>query len=142
MPVLRAGQAILWAGAGADRHLWLVLTDPDPETAQVVMVMVVTQRQHTDKTVTLASGDHPFIRHDSNIDYGSARPFPSAKIQAALKSGAAKIQPEMTPELLEKVCAGVLLSSRTIHAVSDYCRPKFEGRPTTPGGASSGDKPS
>lgn len=42
-------------------HLWFVPTDPDPVTTRVVIVALVTQRGHTERTVTLDVGDHPFI---------------------------------------------------------------------------------
>ena len=43
-------------------HLVFVLTDPDPVTNLVVVVTLVSEKSHTDKTVCLGPGDHPFIR--------------------------------------------------------------------------------
>jgi hypothetical protein len=124
--LVRAGRALLLAGApvGAP-HLWLVLTDPDPENGLVVMVMVVTSRPHTDKTVTLSPADHPFIHHESNVDFGSARFFPVSRLNAALKKGRCQLQADASARLLNTVRAGLLKSPRTIHAVADYCRTRF-----------------
>ncbi len=124
---------MLWAGLTGDRHLWFVLTDPDPATSKVVVAMVVTARGHTDKTVTLVSGDHPFIRHESNVDYGSARMVPHDLLEGLVESGDVKLQPEMTTTLLANVRSGLLTSARTIHYISGYCRPLFSGNSPEPG---------
>lgn len=44
-------------GIGEDgKHLWFVLPDPDPVTKKVVIVMLVTARRPTDKTLVLNPG--------------------------------------------------------------------------------------
>ncbi len=121
-----AGRAFLLAGGlvGAP-HLWFVLTDPDPVSHQVVIVMLVSAKAHTDKTVVLRAGDHPWVRHESNVDFGSARPIPVSKLMDANSSNRLVLQDDMSKELLAVVRAGLLASSRTIHAVKDDCKTKF-----------------
>ena len=106
-------------------HLFFLLTDPDFENRLVVTAAVVTTRSHTDKTCTLNVGDHPFIRHQSNIDYGSANFVPLSRLQEWLTSGQATLQPNLPPDLLVVIQQGLLKSSRTIHAIADHCRPLF-----------------
>ena len=131
MEFFSAGTAILLSGypVGAS-HLWLVLTDPDPESEQVVAVMVVTARPHTDKTVVLSAGEHPFITHDSSVDYGGARRFQTARLKSALRGGRCKLAENMSPAMLAKVRAGLLNSSRTPHHMKDYCRRRDVSRCT------------
>ena len=106
-------------------HLFLVLTDPDDETRLVVTAVVVTERGHTDKTCILDVGDHPFIRHRSSVDYGSAKFVPLSRLETHITSGVATQAEDIAPEVLGRVRAGLLQSSRTIHAIADYCRVTF-----------------
>ena len=59
-------------GGVATPHLWIVVTQPDPQTHLCAIVSVTTLRNSKDQPVILRRGDHPFIRHDSTIFYGDA----------------------------------------------------------------------
>lgn len=122
--LVEAGRAVIQVGPDG-KHLWFVLTDPDAITKKVVIVMLVTARPHTDKTVVLPPGAHPFIAHESNVNYGSADFVPLSRITARLASGAAKLQPDMSPKLLKKVRRGLLYSPRTPNYIKDYCKQIF-----------------
>lgn len=88
--------------------------------------MVVSERIHTDKTLRLSPGSHPFIRHDSNLDFGGARPFPARRVEAALAEGTARAQPPVSAETLTAIRQALLASTRTVHYVRDLCRAVFE----------------
>ena len=83
--------------------------------------MVVTTRPYTDRTTTLDVGDHPFLQHESNVDYGSARLISKSQLALTAKQGSVHIQPDMSPALLRRVCDGLLQSPRTIHFIKDFC---------------------
>jgi hypothetical protein len=123
--MLRAGRALLVRDARMGTHLWFVLTDPDPDRDWVVLVMLVTVKEHTDRTVHLEVGDHPFIRHSSAVDFGTAKYAPAAKLEDALSSGRATLAEDMSAALLARVRAGLLVSGRTSNDVADYCRALF-----------------
>lgn len=125
MRVLRAGRALLVRDARMGTHLWFVLTDPDPVRDWVVLVMLVTVKEHTDRTVHLDVGDHPFIRHASAVDFGTAKYAPAAKLEDALSSGRATLSEDMSAALLARVRAGLLVSGRTPNDVAGYCRALF-----------------
>lgn len=126
MEFFTAGSAIILSGHPVGPpHLWFVLSDPDLESDQVVAVMVVTARTHTDKTVTLSAGEHPFIKHDSSLDYGSTRRFQTARLKAAVRNGRCKLAEKMSAALLGRARAGLLASHRTPHHIIDYCRDRF-----------------
>ena len=132
MELFSAGSVIILSGHPVGTpHLWFVLTDPDLDSDQIVAVMVVTARTHTDKTIVLSAGEHPFIKHDSSVDYGGAKRFQAGRLRSALRSGRCKLAENMSPALLAKVQAGLLRSSRTPHHMVDYCRERFpkEGNP-------------
>ena len=125
MNFIRAGRALMVRDRRMGAHLWFVLTDPDPSTRHVVMVALVTERAHTEKTVSLGAGDHPFIVHASNIDYGTATFAPASKLNERIVEGRAVLKADMSRELLGTVRRGLLRSSHTPHAVVDYCRSLF-----------------
>jgi hypothetical protein len=120
-----AGRSLLLLARREGDHLWFVLTDPDANTGHVVMAMLVTSRPHTDKTIALVPGDHPFVQHESNIDYGSARFVPAQKLSQALVAGSAELRADMAPALLHEALCGLITSSRTANYILDYCRPRY-----------------
>ena len=106
-------------------HLWMVLTDPDPQTGKVILVSMTTSRDHTDKTVLINVGDHEFVVHETNVDYGGATFGVSSKLERALGSGVATLKADLSKELLQRVRAGVLASSRPPNEIVGYCKGAF-----------------
>ena len=83
--VLKAGDTVeMRLGHPTIPHLWILVTDPHPESQKSVIVSVTTLRSHSDQTVILRKGDHPYILHDSVISYQDAQEFSVVKIQAKL----------------------------------------------------------
>jgi hypothetical protein len=62
-------------------HLWFVLTDRNPDRNSMVLVMLVTVKMHTDRTLHLHVGDHPFVRHESAVDFGTATYVPPPRLR-------------------------------------------------------------
>lgn len=123
---LKAGRAFLLCASGEPKsHLRFVLTDCDPATGRCVIVMVVSAKSYTDKTVVLRAGDHPFIEHESHVSYGDARYFTEQQLKKAQRLGQLVMQPDMSLQLLTRVRLGLLTSSRTIHEIKDFCRRLF-----------------
>lgn len=127
MNLVCAGRAFVLSGPEFTPapHLWFILTDPEPPDDQVVAVMLVTSRAHTDKTVTLVPGDHPFVQHESNVDFGSAILVRSGRFQRAMQGGRCHFQPDMNASLLRRLRGGLLASPRTVHWIADHCRARF-----------------
>ena len=125
MQLVRAGRALRMPGPNGAPHLWFILTDPTDHFPKVVAVMLVSEKPHTDRTVTLVEGDHPFIQHPSNVDYRTATFFLVRKLEAALSLGTCHLEADMSGQLIVKVRTGLLGSPRTVNAIADYCRPLF-----------------
>ena len=126
MSFIRAGRSFTVPGPGPNQaHLWIVLTDPDPSDDKVVAVMVVSEKPHTDKTITLNVGDHPFFQRASNIDYGSAKHFPRVKLENQV-NGRGKLRQDVSPALLEKARAGIFRSSRCPNYIKEYFETRFD----------------
>ena len=85
--MLRAGQTILLPKPGHDTaHLWVILTAPDAQ-GLVLLVNFTTLRPHSDRTVEIQAGDHPFVVHPTVVHFADARLTPASSIEAALASG-------------------------------------------------------
>ena len=122
MNLIRAGRSLIIHDRRIGSHVFFVLTDPDPETELVVIVALVTERAHTERTVRLDSGDHEFIRHASNVDFGSAKFVPSAKPSAGLARDQAVLSADMSASLLDKVRNGLIASTHTANDIVSYCK--------------------
>jgi hypothetical protein len=120
--IIRAGRAIIFTDTYVrTAHLTFVLTDPDEER-KVVIVSVMTRRHFSDATVVLNPGDHPWIRRESTVQFDTARFCAVRRLERAVQTNAGHWQADMSASLLARVCAGLIASSRTIHAVKDYFR--------------------
>jgi hypothetical protein len=129
----KAGSAFIWSGTDLPpKHLWIVLTNPDPQTGKVVVVMVVTKRQHTDPTTVLVKGDHPFITHDSSVDYGLAKTVTVARLEADAHAATCQPLADVGPAILKQVQAGLQVSPRTVHHIKSYCAVRLAPPPTSP----------
>ena len=87
--------------------------------------MVVSEKPHTDKTVTLNVGDHPFFQHASNIDYGSAKHFPRVKLENLITTKG-KLRQDVSPTLLAEARAGIFSSSRCPNYIKEYFATRFD----------------
>ena len=71
--VVSAGETYKLRKPGDDTpHLWAVITNPDQDD-NVVIVNLTTRQPHSDDTVVLSRGEHPFVRHETVISYQDAR---------------------------------------------------------------------
>jgi mRNA-degrading endonuclease toxin of MazEF toxin-antitoxin module len=118
--MLRPGDTIPAGSEDAPLHLWVVITQP--LAGEVAVVSITTKRARSETLVTLRSGGHPFIQHDSVVAYAYAAIQQVEAIERALESGRAIRREPLAPELLARVQAGLLDSDRTPNQVRAYCR--------------------
>lgn len=104
-------------GGAATLHLWIVVTQPDPQTHLLAIVSVTTLRNSKDQTVILRPGDHPFIRHDSTIFYGDAMIVDEQRLETEIAAGLAVVRDKCPNATLKLAQDGV--------AASPFTRPKF-----------------
>ena len=107
------------------QHLWIVLTDPDPITTHVVIVMLVSARDYTDKTVKLSPGCHPFIEHETNVDYSTATIILASKLEAVIKSKRCRLNADLKGSTFDEIRAGLRVSTRTPNYVVEHCKNRF-----------------
>jgi len=78
---LQLGDSFLIRKPGhSTEHLWLLVTEPNPETGAAIMVNVTTRRRHSDTTTILSVGDHPFLSRPSVVYYADAREVDTANL--------------------------------------------------------------
>jgi hypothetical protein len=65
-------------------HLWIVLTDPELGTNKAACVSITKRRPHSETTVILSRGDHPFITRESVVYYQDAKILDLGLVQRAL----------------------------------------------------------
>lgn len=117
MDIIRAGRCLYMVLGGISPHLWVVLCDPIPPRNEVLLVMLTTAKRYTDDTVILSRGDHPFIRHDTAVSYGTARYHTVDGLLSAMQRKRFSLLEDMDREVLRRIQNGVLASPRTINAV-------------------------
>jgi hypothetical protein len=97
------GDTFLWDPDGGNNpHLWIVLTTPEKGTGRCVIINLTTS-SHGTHSVTLRVGDHPFIRHDSDVNFGDSMFTTEQMIQGAVASGNAVPKDPMSPNILKTI---------------------------------------
>lgn len=126
--MLKAGQTLLLPKPGHDvSHLWVLILCSDPVTMETVIVNLTTQRSHSDTTLVLQPGDHPFVKHPSVVHYGDARIVDGRPIEAALMAGTFPAHSDCSPDLLHRIQEGLLTSPFTPGKVKMYVRRRLSG---------------
>ncbi len=122
MAGFRAGQTFLYPHEdGRDAHLWIMVTDPNPE--EFFLIVNLTSLQGSkDRTVCLMPKEHPFIKKPTCVHYQLAEITTSEKVQRYLDCGSATMHHDTSPELLDLVFAGFLASGHTKHRIRDFVK--------------------
>jgi len=123
MDIIEAGKTI-FIFSSERAHLWFVLTNPDAND-HVIAVMVCSIRDFSDTTVILKEGDHPFIRHDSSVEYSIAKFLKVSKILSEMNKNKCHLEEDMSRKLLERVQKGLLDSPYIVNMIRDYCEKCF-----------------
>jgi hypothetical protein len=98
--------------ADADKHLWVVLSDPALDPEKVLIVNLTTLDERKERACILNRGDHPWITHETCANYADSVVTTLAKLNAARDGGAIRLQAPLSPEVLHKIRNGVLDSER------------------------------
>jgi hypothetical protein len=113
MSLPKAGDAYLLKTAGEFKHHLWVLLALSADHKRVIMVNLTTQRSYSDATIVLKAGDHPFVKHETAVNYSDAIEVGVDRLATAVRTGEAIQQPVLTPEILKKIQSGLIHSPRT-----------------------------
>ena len=87
-------------------HLHVVLTRPNRE-GDVVVVSLTTYRPKSDPTVILNVGDHPFVRHQTAVNYRKAVATSAEILEERLAGGVYVIYPPVRSDVLRRIQEGI-----------------------------------
>ena len=107
-------------------HLWVVITEPDPATGEVIIVNLTTQRPHSDTTVILQAGDHPFIKHPTAVNFIDARIVILSLLEQAIATGTGAVHQIVEASVLKRIQDGLLRSSFTPNKIKAFFRARME----------------
>ena len=109
-------------GVGGTPHLWIVVTQPHPQTHQCVIVSVTRLRNRKDQTVILRPGDHRFIRCDSTIFYGDCLIVDAQRIEQKIAAGLILVREKCSNATLKLIQDGVAASPVTKRKILRFCQ--------------------
>jgi hypothetical protein len=108
---LKAGDAFQLVGV-ADKHLWIVISDPAADPSRVLFVNFTTYGPLEDQTVILGPTDHSFIQHKTCVAYSRCREANGADLEKLRQSGRLQLYDPVSPELLQRLRQGAADSPR------------------------------
>ena len=86
-----------------DIHLWKIISDPliDPENVLIVNLTSLTPDK--DQSYILRQGDHPWIKHDTCVNYQDSQITTLKKLNAARDAKALILNEPLDPVVLKKI---------------------------------------
>lgn len=109
-----------------NNHLFILLTGPkQPEgytcnNNLLVPIGTVYPERPYDATCLLYVGDHPFIRHDSYVNYRMSRIEATDKIDTMVRNGAFSQRDNLDGAIFARVCRGLLESRHTALKIRNF----------------------
>jgi len=104
---MQAGYAFLNASAqGLPVHLWVIISDPEQDAANVLIVNLTSWKPHHDQSCILREGDHPWIQHKSCVNYPDAKITSIGVLKELRDKGLITPKAPFSPAVLERIRAG------------------------------------
>ena len=118
--MLTLGDTVMLPKPGHEKeHLWALVTAPDPESGDAVMVNLTTQRPHSDTTTIIQPGEHPFVDRPTVVFYADARIVDVKNLEAALRQGLVRQHAPLSPELLQRIQKKLFASNFTPEKIEE-----------------------
>lgn len=127
--MLKAGQTILLPKPGhATLHLWVIVLAPDSVTHETVIVNLTSQKPHSDNTVVLQPGEHPFVQHPTVVFFADARIVDAKHITAAMQADTGQPHQDCSAALLLKIQQGLFVSIMTPQKVKFFTDSRLKAK--------------
>ncbi len=107
---MEAGTTFLLSAV--DIHLWIIISDAKRDPENVLIVNLTTLDPRKERSCLLKAGDHPWIRHDTCVNYGDSQVTTLDKLVAARDGNALMIQNPLRPDILQRIREGALSSTK------------------------------
>lgn len=115
---LNIGDAFLLSTPPNDKHLFVVIAPT--QNGKYLCANVTSKRNNSDTSCILQQGDHPFIRHDSVINYKKAREVDPAVIQNQISRGNCIQYQSVSSPVLNRIQQGGIISRRLKKEYKNY----------------------
>jgi hypothetical protein len=99
-------------GTSLDSHLRVVISDPAADPQRVLIVNFTTHRKDSEPACILQAGEHPFVRHETCVNYAGAKVVSEAQVQTLLQKGLLSSHAALSAALLERIRQGAAASER------------------------------
>jgi len=98
--------------SAGDIHLWVIISDPKLDPQNVLIVNLTSLAPHKEQLCVLGVGDHPWIRHDTCVNYGDSRVTTIDKLVAARDASTLLVQDPVSPHILKRIREGAMNSTK------------------------------
>jgi hypothetical protein len=108
---IRKATLLMPSGPASDPerlHLWIVLTDPCPMEANlIVSVSSIKEGIYHDPSCVIEAGEHRRIKIPSYVEYRRARTIHSAALVAGERAWLYHADEPITDDLFKRICDGL-----------------------------------
>jgi hypothetical protein len=102
------GAMLIASGPSGGDHLFIIVTKRCRDNRHLlVSISSIREGRAYDPACVLDAGDHPFVHHPSYVVYAKPEERPAGFITNMLTKGAYRIQDDVHPAVLERVCDGM-----------------------------------
>jgi hypothetical protein len=115
---LNVGDVFLLTTPPNDKHLFVIIAPA--QNGKYLCVNVTSKRDNSDTSCILQQSDHPFVRHDSVINYKKAREVDPALIQNQINRGNCQKYQPVSSKVLNRIQQGGLSSTRLKNKYKNY----------------------
>jgi hypothetical protein len=97
----------------------VVISDPVADPDGVLIVNFTTRRPDSDPACILEAGEHPFVKHQTCVNYAGAKVVSRADIQSLMEKGLLRNHAALSAALLKRIRDGAGASERMSLAHAD-----------------------
>jgi hypothetical protein len=118
--MLTIGDTVMLPKPGHEKeHLWALITAPDPETGDAVMVNLTTQRPHSDTTTIIQPGEHAFVDRPTVVFYADARIVNVNTLEEGLRHGVGRQYAALSAKLIQRIQGDLFVSRFTPNKIKE-----------------------
>lgn len=105
---MNVGDAFVNVDPGSLTHLWIVIAK---SSDSVVIVNFTTKPSFShDDTCTVTKGEHPFVVHETIVNYRQSQVVDDAVLEGAKAHGYIEMRDAVSPGLLRRIQEGAIAS--------------------------------
>jgi hypothetical protein len=107
---MRAGDTFFLKKEASDKHLWVVVSEPESDVQAVLFVSMTSYDITKEDVCLIAPGEHPFVKNKTCIDYSHARHASSAQLDVLVATKQILPSTPISDDLLERIRMGASAS--------------------------------